>query len=132
MLDVPLAWWWGIALPWGTTGIRAALFAGVSVQALWVALRTRSGSWQQVALQRTAMWRAHLKHLPEQAQRDVLEGVRSPAMASPGTREIVSDQEVRYERDGALIARWSPHPLSHSTPAAPKAAPAAPKAAPAA
>jgi len=108
LVTVPLAWWWGVGLGWGTTGIWSALFAGVTVQAIWVALRWRSGTWQSVALRRSSVWRIHLQHLDRTAQRAFLDAVRTPAMAEPGTREVVDAREVRYERDGVVVARWNP------------------------
>jgi putative MATE family efflux protein len=108
LVAVPLAWWWGVVLPWGTTGIWSALFVGVAVQALWVAVRWRSGRWQEVALQRTHVWRTHLRHLPPGERRAFLEGVRTPSMAFAGTQEIVAEGEVRYEREGVVVARWAP------------------------
>jgi len=107
LVAVPLAWWWGVLLPWGTTGIWAALFVGVSVQALWVAARWRSGSWQAVALQRTELWRSHLRHLTPAERDTFLEGVRTPSMAFVGMREIVDEHEVRYEHEGVVVARWT-------------------------
>jgi putative MATE family efflux protein len=108
LVAVPLAWLLGLGLSWGTTGIWTALFAGVTVQALWVAVRWRSGSWQWVALRRTTLWRTHLQHLERPAQLAFLASVRTPMMAEAGTREVVDEREVRYEREGRVVARWSP------------------------
>ena len=121
---VPLAWLLGVALGWGTTGVWWAFFVGVTVQAGWVALRWRRGQWIEVALRRTAVWRTHLHRLDERARRDFLEAVRTPAMALAGTREVVSADGVRYERDGAVVTRWAaPAAPPGTRPGAPPGAP---------
>jgi len=121
---VPLAWLLGVALGWGTTGVWWALFVGVTVQAGWVALRWRRGHWTEVALRRTAVWRAHLHRLDERARRDFLEAVRAPAMALAGTREVVTADGVQYERDGAIVTRWAaPAAPPGTRPGAPPGAP---------
>ena len=106
LVVVPLAWWWGVGLGWGTLGVWWAFFAGVTVQAAWVALRWRRGRWLAVALRRTVVWRTHLHRLDEEARRAFLEGVRAPAMALAGTREVVTPEGVHYVRDGEVVARW--------------------------
>jgi putative MATE family efflux protein len=110
LVVVPLAWFLGVVAAWGTLGVWWALFIGIAVQALWVALRWRRGRWLDVALQRSLVWRSHLHRLDEPERRAFLDGVRTPTMACEGTREFVEFDEVRYERDGAVVARWRPPP----------------------
>lgn len=110
---VPLAWALGILAGFGTTGIWWALFAGVTVQAAWVAQRWRNGAWEGVALRRTALWREHLQHLPASEVERFLREVRAPQMAQPGTLEVVDASGVRYEREGATQHRWrTPFPTA--------------------
>lgn len=105
---VPLAWLLGAWGPSGTTGVWWAFFAGLTVQAAWVAERWRRGAWLQVALQRSQVWRVHLHRLEEAQRRAFLDGVREPAMSVDGTREVVTTLDVRYEREGSVVARWAP------------------------
>lgn len=105
---VPLAWLLGVGLAFGTIGVWWAFFAGVTVQAVWVAVRWWRGGWWDVALRSTAVWRTHLHRLDEPERRAFLEGVRAPSLAVAGTRERVEPDGVRYERDGALVATWTP------------------------
>jgi hypothetical protein len=66
------------------------------------------GAWWAVALQRSRVWRLHLADLSP-AERDAfLDGVRAPAMAIDGTRELIDADAVRYVREGAEVARWVP------------------------
>jgi putative MATE family efflux protein len=115
---VPLAWLLGVVAAWGTVGVWWALCIGIVVQAGWVALRWRRGGWLGVALQRSPVWRSHLHRLGDEERRIFLDDVRTPAMAQDGTREFVEHDEVRYERDGAVVARWRP-PLPPKAPAGP-------------
>lgn len=104
---VPFAWLLGVTWAWGTVGVWWALFVGISVQAVWVALRWRRGGWIDVALRRTAVWRQHLHGLADTERREFLDRVRTPAMAEEGTREVVDEGGVRYERGGVVVARWA-------------------------
>jgi putative MATE family efflux protein len=107
LVAVPMAWLLGVTLGVGTVGVWWAIFAGMTVQALWVALRWRSGAWLQVALERSELWRAHLRHLDEADRTAFLRDVRTPHMAQDGVREIIEPEGVRYEREGVAIARWT-------------------------
>ena len=100
----------------GTLGIWWAFFAGVTVQAVWVGVRWWRGAWWEVALRRSRVWRLHLADLGA-AERDAfLDGVRAPAMAVEGTRELIDADSVRYVREGAEVARWTP-PARDAAPA---------------
>jgi putative MATE family efflux protein len=107
LVVVPLAWLLGAWGPLGTTGVWWALFLGIVVQASWVALRWRRGGWLEVALRRSEVWRRHLHRLDAETRAAFLDGVRTPAMAHDGTREVVTGDGVRYERDGEVVARWT-------------------------
>jgi len=123
LVVVPFAWLLGAWGPWGTTGVWWALFLGIVVQSSWVAFRWRRGGWLEVALKRTEVWRRHLHPLDADARAAFLDDVRTPAMAEDGTREIVTAEGVRYERDGEVVARWlaPPQPPTGAAEAAPRA-----------
>jgi len=114
VVAVPLAWTLGVLLAFGTTGIWWAFFAGVSVQAAWVAMRWHGGAWERVALRRTPIWREHLHRLGSDELEQFLREVRAPQMAEVGTVEVVALSEVRYERDGLVVMRWRPAGLTQT------------------
>jgi len=96
LVVVPLAYLFALTLDFGVSGVWWALCTGTTIQALWVALRWRSGAWLGVALRKTRLYREHLHALPEGVQRRYLDEVRTPLMAVSGTTEHVSAEGVRY------------------------------------
>jgi putative MATE family efflux protein len=106
LVVVPLAWLAGVWGGGGTTAIWWAFFAGVCVQAAWVAVRWAGGAWIEVALRSSALWRRHLGTLSPAERQAFLETVRTPAMAVAGTRERIDDDGVVYERGGRIVASW--------------------------
>lgn len=105
---VPLAWLLGVVLGFGTIGIWWAFFAGLTVQAVWVAARWWRGPWWDVALRTSRLWRTHLAPLTATERRAFLDDVRAPTMAVDGTREVLEPDGVRYLRGGRLVAHWRP------------------------
>jgi putative MATE family efflux protein len=123
---VPMAWLFGVVLGFGTIGIWWAFFAGLTVQAVWVAARWWRGPWWEVALRTSRVWRAHLAPLDDEERRAFLDGVRAPAMAVDGTREVLEPDGVRYLRGGEEVARWrAPARAPARAPGAPDAPPTA-------
>ena len=114
---VPLAWLVGVGLGFGTLGIWWAFFAGVTVQAVWVAMRWWRGAWWEIALQRSRVWRVHLADLSAPERDAFLTGIRAPTMAVAGTRELIEADAVRYVREGLEVARWTPPQRGSAPPA---------------
>jgi putative MATE family efflux protein len=109
IIVVPLAHLLALTLDFGVVGVWWALCVGTTIQALWVALRWRGTRWQGVALRKTALYRQHLRELPERVQRRFLEEVRTPLMARLGANEAVEEGGVRYtlpEGRGAAFVRF--------------------------
>ena len=60
---VPLAWLLGVGLAFGTIGVWWAFFAGVTVQAVWVAVRWwRGGWWRRWHRAASCCWRPTPPH----------------------------------------------------------------------
>lgn len=93
---VALAWVLAIALDFGSRGVWAAIAIGVVLDAIFMGLRWRSGAWMRVALEKSAVYRQHLKHLAAETVQRYLREVRAPYMAQPGALELVDANGVTY------------------------------------
>ena len=91
-----LAWLFAFPLGMGSTGVWIALAIGVVLDGLVMGLRWRGGVWLSVALQRTSLYRRHLRHLSDRQQQQYLADVRTPLMACAGVQERVEDEQVVY------------------------------------
>ncbi|MDQ3457841.1 MAG: MATE family efflux transporter [Deinococcota bacterium] len=100
LVVVPLAYLLALQLGMGVNGVWWALVTGTTVQALYILLRWRSGTWQEVALKKTKVYRRYLHNLPQPAQARFLHEVRGPLLALENTTEHVGKDRVEY-RGGA-------------------------------
>ena len=96
IVAVPLAYVLALPLGVGVAGVWWALFAGTTVQALYVWVRWRRGRWVGVALHKTPLYRRHLRGLPEAVQARFLETVRTPLMALEDATEHLTPEGVVY------------------------------------
>jgi putative MATE family efflux protein len=103
LVVVPLAYVLALTFGWGVEGVWWSLFAGTTVQALYVLHRWRSGAWVEVALRKTTVHRTHLQYLPEEVQERFLKEVRAPLMAREDTTEVVDDDGVSYRMNDQMI-----------------------------
>jgi putative MATE family efflux protein len=110
IIVVPLAWFLALRLQLGIDGVWWALAGGTLVQAVFVQWNWVSPRWKRVGLQRSQLWRLHLRHLPEQLQQQFLSEVKAPLMAleqvservnAAGVAYHLSDGTVHFEFDGA-------------------------------
>ena len=96
LLTVALAYLFAFPLGWGSTGVWLALVVGTVLDGLYMGLRWRGSAWYRVALHKTAIYRQHLRHLPEETQQRYLQDIRTPLMADPSAREYIEPDRVIY------------------------------------
>ncbi len=98
LVVLPLAWWWALGLEWGVSGVWWAFVVGLCVQGAYVGVVWWRGTWPQVALRRSAVYRELLSRVPGPAREAFLREVRAVNMARADAIERV---------DGAtLVYRW--------------------------
>lgn len=95
--SVFLAWLFSFPLGYGSSGVWAGLAVGFAIEGVVMWYRWRGNKWLNVALHKTALYRQHLRHLPDAIQQQFLREVRAPLMAQSQTLEQVSDDDVVYE-----------------------------------
>lgn len=96
LIAISLAWVLAFPVGMGSVGVWVGLAVGVVIEAVYMMWRWQSGTWLKVALDKTEIYRAHLRHLPNAVQQDYLREVRAPLMALAGTRELVDAGGVVY------------------------------------
>lgn len=103
LVVVPLAYVLALVLDWGVEGVWWSLFAGTTVQALYVLHRWRSRAWVEVALRKTNVYRTHLQHVPAEVRERFLQDVRAPLMARDDTTEVVDADGVSYRMNDKVV-----------------------------
>ncbi len=96
LIAISLAWVLAFPVGMGSVGVWVALAVGVVLESIYMMWRWRSDTWLKVALDKTEVYRTHLRHLPDAAQQEYLREVRAPLMAQAGTREVVDGEGVVY------------------------------------
>jgi len=96
VVRLPLAYVLGITLGVGVEGVWWAMGSSLIVLAAYVLARWRSGTWRDVALKTTEVYRYHLKNLDDASRVRFLAEVRAPLMAMPDMQERVDATSLRY------------------------------------
>ncbi len=95
-ISVTLAYIFAFTLGYGSVGVWYALAVGIVLDGLFMGVRWRSNIWERVALRKSAVYRQHLRHLPDGIQQQYLQEIRTPLMAQPTVQEQVSPEQVIY------------------------------------
>lgn len=98
VVTVLLAWLLAFPVGMGSMGVWIALVVGIVTDAIYMWVRWQRDTWLDVALQKSEIYRRHLRHLAQAVQQRYLREVRSPLMAVPATIELVHDQGVIYRQ----------------------------------
>jgi hypothetical protein len=96
VLTVTISYVLAMPLQMGSRGVWLGIAAGMVLDGLFMGWRWRSNIWMRIALQKSAVYRQHLKNLSQAAQERYLEDVRARFMFLDGTKEQVDDEVVRY------------------------------------
>ncbi|MCA9966270.1 MAG: hypothetical protein KC423_18600, partial [Anaerolineales bacterium] len=94
---VALAYLLAVIIGYGSLGVWWALALSQVFEAVYMIYRWRGEAWLRVALRKTAVYRQHLHHLPEQIQQQFLREIRTPLMAAPTALELVQEDGVVYQ-----------------------------------
>lgn len=97
IVAVPLAYVLALQLNMGIDGVWIALAIGNVIQAGLLFSRWLRRPWIQVALKKSALYRKHLIHLPDELQKQFLDEIRTPMMQQRNVAELVDDEGVSYE-----------------------------------
>ncbi|MEM1118938.1 MAG: MATE family efflux transporter [Bacteroidota bacterium] len=91
-----------LAFPMGMSyeGVWLGIVAGRLLDALTMSTIWIKQHWVNVALQKTDIYRTHLKDLSPKNLKKYLAEIRTPLMEQRGTLEKVNDREVIYEKEG--------------------------------
>jgi hypothetical protein len=103
ILAIPLAYLLAIPFDLGIWSIWFALVMGTGVSAFYLFIRWRNHRWIDVALHRTALYRIHLRRLPQNLQSRFLSNIRTPLMAGPETIEEIDEHGVQYSNSEGLL-----------------------------
>ncbi|MBX2874315.1 MAG: MATE family efflux transporter [Saprospiraceae bacterium] len=96
LLTIISAWVLAIYMGFGAIGVWYGMAFGRVVDGIYMWWAWRARKWVKVALEKTTVFRTHLKNLPAEEIDRYLREVRSVYMALPNTIEVVSDQGVEY------------------------------------
>ena len=103
LLTIISAWILAIPIGLGAIGVWYGMAFGRVVDGIYMWWVWRAKKWINVALEKTAVYRTHLKALPKAEMQRYLKEVRSVYMAKPNTMEVVSDQKVEYRSPGQTV-----------------------------
>lgn len=89
-----------LAFPLGMDywGVWIGVIIGRVVDSIYMWVVWKRRHWQEVALKKSEIYRAHLYKLSPSALKQFLNEIRGPQMAIAGTIEMVDDDRVTYER----------------------------------
>lgn len=103
LLTIISAWILAIPVGLGAIGVWYGMAFGRVVDGIYMWWVWRARKWIDVALEKTVVYRTHLKALPKAEMQRYLKEVRSVYMAQPNTMEVVSDQKVEYRSPGQTV-----------------------------
>ncbi|MDW3652881.1 MAG: MATE family efflux transporter [Bacteroidia bacterium] len=92
------AWLLAFPLEMGSIGVWWGIVIGRLIDVCYMLYTWAAKKWINVALEKSEVYRKHLKELPVQVREKFLEEVRAPQMAIPHTLEVVGEDGVLYQR----------------------------------
>lgn len=95
-MTIGISYTLALVLDIGSVGVWIGIAAGMGLDALYMGWRWRSNIWMRVALQKSEVYRQHLRNLPPIVRERYLEEVRAHYMFLDGTQEQVEQNAVRY------------------------------------
>lgn len=95
IIVVPVAWLLALQLGIGVDGVWYALAIGTVFQAAFVLWNWQSPRWLRISLEKSRLYRLHLRGLPHDEMHRFLDTVKVPLMAA-GASERVTAQHVEY------------------------------------
>lgn len=102
IIVVPIAWFLALHLDIGIDGVWYALAAGMVFQAAFVFWNWQSDRWLMISLQKSRLYRLHLRHVSEELLHAFLDTVKTPLMRA-GASEQVSDAGIVYSLHGETV-----------------------------
>lgn len=102
LIQLVIGWYLAFPLAMGYIGIWISIVIGRFLNGATLSYFWWRRQWMQTALQKTALYRTHLKHLSKAQQHKYLAEVRHPLMALPGMVEQVESHQVLYLRPGSI------------------------------
>lgn len=103
LLTIIAAYVLAIPMAFGAVGVWYGMAFGRVVDGVYMWWIWQARKWVKVALEKTAIFRTHLKYLSSSQRERYLREVRSVYMAQPNTLEIVEDNKVEYRSPGQTI-----------------------------
>ncbi len=98
VVQIGLGWWLAIPMQMGYVGVWYGIVISRFLNSGFLAAIWMRRKWLKVALNKTAIFRTHLKGLSSVEAHHFLREVRAPQMAMPGTEEVVEDRRVVYRK----------------------------------
>lgn len=99
-VQLGFSWWLAFPMGMGYVGIWYGIFAGRILDSIVMSYFWFKQHWLQIALEKTAVYRTHLKHLSTIQLKQYLREVRRPMMAISGTLEVIGSDNVTYQQQG--------------------------------
>ncbi|MEM6805492.1 MAG: MATE family efflux transporter, partial [Bacteroidota bacterium] len=92
------AWLLAFPLEMGSIGVWWGIVVGRLVDVCYMMYTWSAKKWIRVALEKSEVYRKHLKGLSSELREQFLEEIRAPQMAIPHTLEVVGESGVIYQR----------------------------------
>ncbi|MEL6252462.1 MAG: MATE family efflux transporter [Bacteroidota bacterium] len=92
------AWLFAFPMEMGSIGVWWGIVVGRLIDVCYMLYTWAAKKWIKVALEKSEVYRRHLKELPKQVREQFLDEVRAPQMAIPHTLEVVGEAGVLYQR----------------------------------
>lgn len=96
LFQIGIGWYLAFPMAMGYIGIWISIVIGRFLNGLMLLYFWWRQRWVQTALEKTTIYRTHLKHLSEKKLQEYLSEIRSPLMAEKGMMEQVEAKKVRY------------------------------------
>lgn len=103
LITISLAYLFVFQFNWDYMGLWYAIIIGRFVDAIYLWFVWRAKNWRLVALQKTEIYRTHLKDLSRENIIAFLHQFRTPQMALSKTLEVVTSSGVKYVRPDSTV-----------------------------
>lgn len=104
IIVVPIAWFLALERGIGIDGVWYALAIGTVFQAGFVLWNWQSTRWLRISLEKSRLYRLHLRGLPHDVMHRYLDTVKVPLMAAGASERITADRiEYRLSRGSITV-----------------------------
>lgn len=104
IIVVPIAWYLALQIGMGVDGVWYALAIGTIFQAGFVFWNWQSPRWLRISLEKSRLYRLHLRGLPHEKMHGFLDTVKVPLMAAGASERVTAEHiEYRFSRGSIRV-----------------------------